>query len=507
MCEDGELLKRYSETGDEDAFAELVQRHINFVYSVALRQVRDPHLAEDITQSVFLKLARRSASLPQGVVLAGWLHSDTRFASLEIMRKERRRAAREIIPMEAIEENNWAELQPVIDDVLSELDTAERDAVLLRFFHERSFAEIGAALRLAPDAARMRVNRALDKLRDLLEKRGIKTTASALSATLLAHSIQAAPTSIASRIMGSLPGLATSSATPFWLSKGLLAGAALVAVAVALFILIRKPAAITGGNTIASERPVPAPSEAATQETQPPNLTSTTSNEPLARKTLALKVVDGNSAAPLQRVEVKWWTFTDVLKSRSETFFTGSDGLVGLSYPVEHARDFHFRAHLAVDGYVPRYVSWSVFQHDQLEDIPSEYTAKMDRGIEIGGLVRDINNQPIADVKVIFTGPSPVGVPSRERDTVMGSYHTETTDANGVWRCNHVRPEFASTTFKLEHPFFRSVTYGCRETDQPSIAPTLLPAADFLARRAEMIMERGLIVSGVGEDADYQRGG
>jgi protocatechuate 3,4-dioxygenase beta subunit len=268
-------------------------------------------------------------------------------------------------------------------------------------------------------------------------------------------------------------------------------------VAVALLTLIRQPTGTTSGNTVASQTSVPAAAVAATGETQPANLTSTTPNDSLPRKTLTLKVVDGNSAAPLQRVEVKWWTFTDVLKSRSETFFTAPDGQVDLSYPVEHARDFHFRAHLAVDGYVPRHVSWSVFQHDQLEDIPSEYTAKMDRGIEIGGNVRDINNQPISDVKVIFTGPSPVGVPPRERDTVMGSYHTETTDANGAWRCNHVRPEFASTTFKLEHPFFRSVTYGCKETDQPSIGPTLLPAADFLARRAEMRMERGLIVSGV----------
>ena len=497
MFEDSELLRRYAMEEDEEAFGELVQRHVGLVYSAALRQVRDAHLAEDITQTVFLKLARKAKALPEGVVLAGWLHSDTRFTSLEVLRKERRRAAREAIPMEANDENNWNELQPVIDEALAGLDTTERDAVLLRFFGDRSFAEIGAALRLAPDAARMRMNRALDKLREALEKQGIKTTAAALSAALMANLVQAAPQHTAARIMSSLPGITSATVTPFWLSKGAIGGAAVAGIAaMVLFLLWRNLTRPTPERAAPQMAQLSAPTLQAALAAEVPPATHATA-ELDGTKKLRLKVVEGASGAALGNVEVKWSTFTDVLKSRVVTLHTAEDGTVALSFPTEHQRDFYFRGHLSKDGYVPRYVSWSVYQRDQIEDIPQEYTATMDRGIEIGGVVRDANGQPIPDVKLVFTGRSPVGVDARERDTVMGNYHTETTDSNGQWRCNHVRPDFATTTFRLEHRFFRGVTYGCKETDHPSIGPILLPSADYLARQADMRMERGIIVSGV----------
>jgi hypothetical protein len=341
------------------------------------------------------------------------------------------------------------------------------------------------------------VNRALDKLRDLFEKRGIKTTAAALSAALLAEATQAAPSGAVARIMSSLCEDAlthTSFVAPSsWMRKGVFIGGALL-VAVVIFFLSEgsRFAAAPKAATLQSEIPI----TAATAKAQTASEPLQTTQQEGEQKTLNLTVVDAASGAPLKQVEVKWSTFTDVLKSKSETLVTGDDGSVALTFPLKHERDFHHRAHLARDGYVPRHVSWSVFQHDQIGDIPATYTAKMDRGIEIGGVVRDINNQPISDVKLVFTGPSPVGVPPRERDTVMGNYHTEITDENGQWRCNHVRSEFASTTFSLEHPLFRPVIYGCKETTQPSIGPIRLPAADFLARRAEMKLERGFIVSG-----------
>jgi RNA polymerase sigma factor (sigma-70 family) len=497
MSEDGELLRRYAENRDEGAFAELARRHLDLVYSAALRQVRDAQMAEDVAQMVFLKLARKAASLSNLPVLPGWLHADTRLTALQVLRAQRRRTAREAVQMEAKEATTaeWEEMRPVIDEALAELETGERDAVLLRFFGDRSFAEIGELLRLAPDAARMRVNRALEKLRAALARRGIKTTTAALGAALLANASPATPLPIATNISRSLTAsLRGVTRTGFWRRGPVVAGGALTAAAAVVMLLLwstpsnpplAKPTAqapVQGARTVAAEAEtrfsVPEPAAAATT------------------KSLRLRVIDEATGVPLPEVAIEVRTFTARLRGKRETVQTGADGTVNISLPTEHERDFHHQLHLSKDGYVARYVSWSTYQHDEFESIPGEYTARMGRGIEIGGLVR-AGGEPIAGVKIVFSGPSPVGIPPRERDTTMGSYHTEITDSSGRWRCDHLRPEFRSTTFQLVHPNYRSVTYGCQETDETFTGPILLPQADYLAGTAEMPMEPGLLVRGM----------
>src|SRR5881394_1955654 len=96
MIEDAELLRRYAEEESEEAFAALVQRHVNFVYACALRRVGgDTHLAEDVTQQVFTALARGARALVGREALSGWLYTTTRNASAQVVRTERRRQVRE----------------------------------------------------------------------------------------------------------------------------------------------------------------------------------------------------------------------------------------------------------------------------------------------------------------------------------------------------------------------------------------------------------------------------
>jgi RNA polymerase sigma factor (sigma-70 family) len=218
MPEDAELLHRYVADRSEAAFAELVQRHINLVYSVALRRVNGQvHLAEDVTQSVFTDLARKAPALAGHTVLPAWLFTSARYAAAQVLRTERRRQLREqeahtmheLLGDES-SPADWDRLRPVLDDALDQLDTRDREAVLLRFYEGQPFAEVGAALQLTDDAARMRVDRALDKLRGLLAKRGVTSTAAALATVLANQAALAAPAGLAASVTGAALAGATA---------------------------------------------------------------------------------------------------------------------------------------------------------------------------------------------------------------------------------------------------------------------------------------------------------
>jgi RNA polymerase sigma factor (sigma-70 family) len=221
MQDDAALFRQFASQNSEEAFAELVRRHVDLVYSAALRRVAGHSgLAQDIAQKVFSDLARKAHSLPPGTVLVAWLHRATQFASAAAVRAETRRIAREqqAAAMQSLEQSDgapaWDSIQPVLDEVLDSLEDRDRAALLLRFFRQHSFREVGSALGVSEDAARMRVGRALDKLRDLLAARGVTTTAAALSAALATQAVQAAPFGLAATLAGAaLIGGASSVST------------------------------------------------------------------------------------------------------------------------------------------------------------------------------------------------------------------------------------------------------------------------------------------------------
>lgn len=207
---DAQLLSDYAETRSEAAFAELVRRQVNLVHSAALRQVNgDAQLAQDVTQLVFTDLARKAGEVARHCVLAGWLFTSTRFAAAKLVRGERRRQAREAeahimneITRDESAKLDWERVRPVLDETLAELGEADREAILLRFFEGRDFSEVGARLRLSDNAARMRVERALDKLHGLLAKRGVTSTTAALALALGGHAVVAAPAGLAATVTG-----------------------------------------------------------------------------------------------------------------------------------------------------------------------------------------------------------------------------------------------------------------------------------------------------------------
>ena len=206
MQEDRQLLERFAEDRSEAAFGELVNRYVNLVYSTALRRTDfDFHLAHDVAQLVFTDLARKVPSLPRDIVLGAWLHRATLYSAAQLMRTNRRRTLREqeaaaMSVLESETATDWQAIRPALDEALDKLNQADRGALLLRYFEQRSLAEIGSALGTNEDAAGKRVKRALEKLRSLLVRRGITTTAAVLSSAISANAVQIAPVGLAATL-------------------------------------------------------------------------------------------------------------------------------------------------------------------------------------------------------------------------------------------------------------------------------------------------------------------
>ncbi len=195
------LLLEYTERGSEEAFAALVGRHINKVYSVALRQTGNPASAEEITQAVFVILARKCRSLRKEVVLSGWLYETARLTSRTFIRSEIRRSHREKeahlqTELNQNEPEAWSQIAPLLDAAMGALNETDRHAIVLRFFDGKSMREVGAMLGASEDAAKVRVSRAVDKLQKFFLKHGIHSTTTAITGAIAANSVMVAPSAL-----------------------------------------------------------------------------------------------------------------------------------------------------------------------------------------------------------------------------------------------------------------------------------------------------------------------
>src|SRR4051794_21715501 len=208
MDDDWKLLQAYAAEGSEDAFRTVVDNYVGLVYSAALRQTRNPHLAEEVTQAVFVVLARKAGSLRRGTILTGWLFRATRFAAARAVRTEQRRRAREqeaaLMHFEPETQTPWDEIGPMLDDALAGLGETDRHAVLLRFFARKELKDVGQAIGSSEEAAKKRVSRALEKLRGYLLRRGIALSAAALGLAMMENAVQAAPMGLSSSVSATI---------------------------------------------------------------------------------------------------------------------------------------------------------------------------------------------------------------------------------------------------------------------------------------------------------------
>ena len=204
-----QLLQTYAKDRSEAAFAELVSRHLDWVYSVALRHVGDAHLAEDVVQSVFVLLARKARDLRPGTLLGGWLFRTTRHVAGHARRAEQRRKSREATAFTMIDDSSspntdeilWQQLAPHLDEAVTALPEADRSAILLRFYEKMPLRKVGERLGVSEEAAKKRVSRALERMRTFLGGRGVKLNAGVLAAIVAEKTVQAAPAAMAAIVV------------------------------------------------------------------------------------------------------------------------------------------------------------------------------------------------------------------------------------------------------------------------------------------------------------------
>jgi len=240
MTDDQILLRAFNAEGSETAFARLVDQHLDFVYCIALRILKgDEHLAQDVSQTVFIDLASKAATLVHRTDLAGWLHTSTCHAAAKAIRSEQRRRSREqkahMIQEQSRTEGHgidWDQLRPALDALMLELKECDREALLLRFFKKCSFVDIGGRLGLTENAARMRVERALQKLRNRMARRGFTSSESTLTMLLAHQSFAAAPNGLAATIVSS--SLAKAASTTVQSSMAVFASIPALTVVVGL---------------------------------------------------------------------------------------------------------------------------------------------------------------------------------------------------------------------------------------------------------------------------------
>jgi len=502
--EDWKLLSEYVERNSESAFKELVSRYLNLVYSAAIRQVRQPQLAEEVSQAVFILLARKAHSLRRSVVLAGWLFRTTSFVAKRALRSELRRQQREQESVEmqklSTSDDHWKEIAPVLDEAMEKLGQKDRDAILLRFFQGKNLKEVGMDQKISEEAAKKRVSRGMEKLRLFLQQRGVKISTIALGTTLGAHGAEAAPTEMISVAQAAFVatgaksvggGLAADVLTAWkWarIKLAALVGAVGVALIGTVSLTSLTHDMVEKGNsksTVAMEQNgggIVLSSEQSLSATNAP-----------AETAFVVHVVEAETGKPISGAKIRASIWTSPVDER-DGLTTDESGVCPIPLPTSRFRRLDVGA--MKNGYVARFYTW---RYDKSETRPDEYTLRLGRAISTGGWVKNENGEPVKNAEILFaylgTGDSTAREFVPERVGYIDPLSVAKTGLDGGWTCNVLPTNFSKIRIEVinsEYPGKGWGVIGETETERDNS----VKLADLVAGSAVFVLEKGITLTG-----------
>lgn len=498
-----ELLRAYGRDGSETAFRELVARYVDLVYSVALRRVGgDAHLAQDVTQEVFIALARQARSLPPDCMLGGWLHRHTGFVASNVMRAEKRRTNRERM---AAQMNSmdawqaWERLAPMLDEMLDRLDTLDRNALVLRFYEQRDLRAVGAALGVGEDAAQKRVSRALDKLRGLLGKRGITISSAALGSLLLERTVEAAPGGLVAQVVP--VALAAASVGGKVLVANFLSGAtvklALAAVGVALIGALW--ISFAGNSSPAVPSTVDKKNAQPTAVSHDVPVTATAAGwgmtaraGEVADHVLELRIVTADTGKPLPNVPLDYLLKEDSSEAGTpitiQSMPLRSSRLGECRIPWT-PRTTELELVTRLEGFADTSLHWHLRRGDE---IPAQYTLKLARATAIGGMVVDEEGAPVPGAVVGFNHEEDPGAAQGVESHDFGWIET-TSDSDGRWRMDRIASDMITRLYgAAKHADYVGGS-SVHLSDHPEYAQALV-AQQHVFRIVKGVVVQGTVV-------------
>jgi RNA polymerase sigma factor (sigma-70 family) len=502
METDKQLLAAYSEQGSEKAFRELVERHINMVHSAALRESSgDVSQAEDITQGVFTELARRATKLNAHPALAGWLYTCVRLMAANIRHSEakRQRREQEAVVMNQIlndtdTERLWQQVQPVLDDAMHELDDEDRSAVVMRYFEGLSHKEVGAALGLSENAARMRVERSLEKLHGALSRRGINSTAATLAAGLVvaagASTSSAFAATVAANAMGSAAAAAGGSslaavAKAFSTTKAKTAVTGVAAVVIGGLLVLAHY--VKSGESVSSSAGASTSSILlAVPSSQNMTATAATKTNNASAPQMSLHLVEDESGAALAGAKLHLFYLLADGRGKVVNATTDSKGELGVDFPQPPYRGLNM--FVAADGHVPKVIGWG-FRTPMLGD----YTMRLQRGLTIGGTIVDQGGRPVSRAKIEFASPG--SDLSKLENIAFGPDASAHSDASGHWSFNMIPKDWERVSFTVRHPQHAETNISV-QTQSPDSQELLITMARGFTVAGKVLDTNSIPISG-----------
>ncbi|MBC8096794.1 MAG: sigma-70 family RNA polymerase sigma factor, partial [Akkermansiaceae bacterium] len=454
-----ELLTNYRKTGSDAAFTDLLRWYTNLVYSVAKRRLSDQSLAEEVTQTVFTRLAKSPPNLKSDGELTAWLHRTTIHVAIDVWRSETRRRTREqqavfMQTLPADDAQLWEDLTPHLDEALNQLADDDRQAVLLRFFERKPMRDIGGILGVSEDAAKMRVSRAVDRLRNQLTQKGVTCTAVVLAVLLTQRAVEAAPVQLLARLVGlklAVPvavGVGGISSTIVQLiqSKVALGTIAAAIVVVALLVLAHYHGARVEKTqseepqTIAEIQPNDSQLDQLPLTSVASNASSTSEVRKAAR--FILRVIEKTTGVGLAGAKVRAAYFYAGGVGEGHDTQTDSDGNAPVPESDHPEKKAGLNLFVSLEGYVPKAANL----HGT--EARSNHVFELEPAVAVGGIVVDELGAVVAGVKLEAQRDHSDSFKHGELNTDFQTCKIM-TDENGRWYFPYVPKGYARIRFYL----------------------------------------------------------